>query len=223
MTLLALLFLAWMLWKAFSYSVFGKDVLTAAIRGGPEVKGSIKFVRSHPIIMTVVLLCVVRAVWNPVMNVAFSGRHVIRDPLEGEWVGTVDITGGYNPVLMGDTPGPHKQAVVHFNLEIEHVFEVDYKGPGEFFIIGEDKARKIAMELRVAEDTRISGQMDAKPNFAGQIDGNYLRSAPNDMTISADGMAGELTFNGHLHQGTNAEYNALVKQLQNEAKLKADL
>ncbi len=214
MTLLALLFLAWMLWKAFSYSVFGKDVLTAAIRGGPEVKGSMKFVRSHPIIMTVVLLCVVRAVWNPVMNVVFSGRHVIRDPLEGEWVGTVEITGGYNPVLMGETPGPHKQAVVHFNLEIEHVFEVDYKGPGEFFIIGEDKARKIEIaDFSVGQGTSIDAHMEADPDFAGGIDGSYSKSSPDEMTITT---SGELQFEGKLRHGTVAEYDALVKELQGQ-------
>ncbi len=175
------------------------------------------FVRRHPVLTALALLFLGWQAWNPVMHLFFGGKHVLKDAIEGEWVGTVEITRGYYPARMGNTPGPHEQAVLHFNLAIDHMFEVDYKGPGEFFIIGENKARKIAMELRVAEDSRISGQMDSKPNFAGQIDGNYLRSAPNDMTISADGMAGELTFNGHLHQGTIAEYNALVNKLQGEA------
>ncbi len=180
---------------------------------------SIRFLRRHPILTAVVLLCLVWAAWNPLMNVAFGGRHVIRDPLEGEWVGTVDITGGYNPFLMGDTPGPHKQAVVHFNLKIKQVYILEYQGSGEFFIIGETKPRKIDIaDFSVGRDTSITAQMVAEPDFAHQINGSYSKSAPRDMTITTEG---GLDFNGHLHQGTVAEYDALVKELQGDAKIEA--
>ncbi len=175
-----------------------------------------KFIRRHPILMTLVLLFIVWQAWNPVMNLFFGGKHVLKDAIEGEWVGEVDITGGYKPALMGDTPGPHRHAVIHFNLEIYNMSMLDYKGPGEFFIIGEDKPRKIEMDdFNVGDDTRITAQIDADPDFASQINGNYLKSSPHDMTITTEG---ELAFHGNLHQGTIAEYDTLLRKLQAEAR-----
>ncbi len=46
------------------------------------------------------------------MALFFGGKHVLKDTTEGEWVGEVDITGGYKPALMGNAPGPHKVAVI---------------------------------------------------------------------------------------------------------------
>src|ERR1700754_4642808 len=81
-------------------------------------------------------------------SILWLGRYQIRHLLfgvkppsknspAGEWVGQIDINGGYVPAKMGDTPGPHKKAAIYFKLSVEDGFMDEYVDPGELYIQGE--------------------------------------------------------------------------------------
>lgn len=93
--------------------------------------------------LAVILVAIV--VWTPVRTLLLGGKFSYGNTPKGEWVGTLDITGGYDPKTMGDTPGPHAHAVLYFNLDVTDRFENQYGGPGKLFIQGEKTARDISI------------------------------------------------------------------------------
>jgi hypothetical protein len=133
----------------------------------------------------------------------------------GEWVGEINIVGGYLPSRMGDTPGPHKKAAMHFNLSITDSFMDEYGGPGELFIEGETKPRTIKMDLRLHDDGRVKmvmlGDSGLADNFGGQFTSTEIRFEQPDPD------PGSLMFNGVVHRGTYADYQAMCRDYQKSA------
>jgi hypothetical protein len=152
-------------------------------------------------------------------NVAAGFKSPSKDGLSGEWVGLVDITGGYKRWL-GDAPGKHDKAVLRFNLSIYDAIVNRYDGNGEIMIQGENKPRSVHIVMLSLEpdNRRIGGQMtgDWGPDdrgdkayshdFAGSFVPGTLNFIVDDNTLG-------LQFRGALHKGTDADYQALIKTL----------
>jgi hypothetical protein len=96
----------------------------------------------HLVLGTLVVGVLVYVLWNPVGALLFGGP-AFSSGAAGEWVGTMEISNGYDPARMGDTPGPHKQAAIYFKLESTDRFMDAYGGSGEFFIAGETEPRPL--------------------------------------------------------------------------------
>jgi hypothetical protein len=167
------------------------------------------FLRNHPIFTVIVIALAVWLAWNPAMNAFFGGRHGLKNGIEGEWVGQLDISKGYNPASMGATPGPHRHAAIYFKIEMTSLAMADYGGPGELFIAGEAQPRTI--RVGGIQNGRFSGAIYSQPTLAPAIHGYCDPKKPTTMTMYSES---NLEFTGSLHQGTRAEYDGLVSQLK---------
>jgi hypothetical protein len=141
-----------------------------------------------------------------------------KDSLGGEWVGMVDITGGYE-TFISNAPGPHKKAVIHFKLVMYDGFLEKYAGKGEIMIQGEAKPRAIHITTlgQPNNDGRISGTMygdwgdggDRQSAAEQYIEGRFQ---PNALTFTQSDSNG-LQFSGVLHKGSDEEFQSLCKSL----------
>jgi hypothetical protein len=113
-----------------------------------------------------------------IRHLLFGVKPPSKDSPAGEWVGQIDINGGYVPAKMGDTPGPHKKAAIYFKLSVEDGFMDEYVGPGEFYIQGETTPRTIRIvHFRMHDNgSAVSLYMLTKPILVGRFHGQYTPS-----------------------------------------------
>ena len=120
------------------------------------------------------------------MNKFFGGKHLLKDAIEGEWVGQLDIDDDQSDTTTNASP--HRQAAIHFKLEMDDIVMKRYKGPGEVFIAGESRPREIRMgNFGDSDDGIISVAIIGHPDVARLAHGYYDRSKPNVMTLTNDG------------------------------------
>ena len=141
-----------------------------------------------------------------------------KDGVAGEWVGVVNITDGYEQYL-GNRPGKHNRAVLRFKLSVYDSVLTWYDGPGEITIEGEEAPRAYRIvTFHVNRDGSIGGEAagDWGPDDRGKdqrghtIDGRFTPGTMQFSQASIDGVA----FNGSLHKGTDADYQALCRTLR---------
>lgn len=164
-----------------------------------------------PVIGFLALILVAIVVWTPVRTLLFGGKFCYGNTPKGEWVGTLDITGGYEPKTMGDTPGPHAHAVLYFNLDVTDRFENQYGGPGKLFIQGEKTVRDISIkQFWLSDDGHASVYLVSKPHLVDRFKGHY---ANNALTLSQPD-PDDLQFQGTFHHGTKQDYTNLLQTLK---------
>lgn len=159
----------------------------------------------------VVTVAVIWIAWIPLRAFLFGGRMSYANTPVGEWVGQMNITGGYSPKTMGDTPGPHQHAVIRFKLSVEDRFMDEYGGPGELYIQGEAQPRVIRIShFRLNKNGQVSTYMLSQPVLVERFNAHF---SPQEITFSQPD-PWDLQFNAALHRGTDADYDALRKQLE---------
>ena len=130
----------------------------------------------------------------------------------GEWVGELTMDGRYwQPTLQGDTPGPHRHAVLHFRLEDADMD--DHHGPGSMTILGEGITRPFrAINWESRPDGSIQFSVEADPDvvrseFTCEPDGKVLTCKTDDA------LKHRLT----LRPGTDADADALLHRVEQQA------
>ncbi len=132
----------------------------------------------------------------------------------GEWVGELTMDGRYwDPSRDGDTPGPHRHAVLQFRLEDADSLMGTHHGPGTMTILGEGITRPFrAINWEVKPDGSVKFGIDATPDivfsaFSCDVDGNTLTCKTGD----------PLKHRLLLHPGTDADAQALLRRVAQEA------
>ncbi|MBB5063245.1 hypothetical protein [Granulicella mallensis] len=132
----------------------------------------------------------------------------------GEWIGELTMDGRrWEPSLQGDTPGPHRHAILRFRLEDADSFMDTHHGPGTMIILGEGITRTFrAINWESHPDGSIRFGIDATPDvvlseFSCEADGNILTCK------TGDPLEHRLT----LRPGTDADANALLHRVEQQA------
>jgi hypothetical protein len=169
----------------------------------------------HLVLGTLVVGVLVYVLWNPVGALLFGGP-AFSSGAAGEWVGTMEISNGYDPARMGDTPGPHKQAAIYFKLESTDRFMDAYGGSGEFFIAGETEPRPLrigAFTLHLP-NTNVSTAF-ISPHF---LDATLDHSSySNGQIVLRSTWFTDVQFVATLHRGTKADYEKLIASMNGKA------
>ena len=147
------------------------------------------------------------------------------DSIRGEWVGRMQISGIYDP----DLRDIQKDAVIRFNLNITDSFLKKYGGRGELTIAGE---KPLAIEVRdlwpetAPDDSSfrtgiwLTGQSNNNGNdpVSGGFKGTFQPGALSlKRTINVN--LGYV-MQGVLHKGTDADYESLVNQMEQQGNAK---
>ena len=166
----------------------------------------------------IIVICIALALWvafSPVKAFLFGAEAPPANNLAGEWVGRLDLLGGYVPSLMGETPGPHTQAAIHFKLVVTDGFVGDYGGTGELCILGETKTRAIKIGRFSPEPNGyVSSSLITDPMLTdARVRGQFAKKS---LTISQLDHWG-LTFRGVLDPGTDAEFRTLCSKSSDDS------
>jgi hypothetical protein len=139
---------------------------------------------------------------------------------DGDWVGEITMDGRYwFPATDGDTPGPHRHAVIHFNLHTSDSFLDHHAGDGSMRIVGENITRPItAFGWQLNPDGTMQLEFNSTPlifqnPFHCDVAGSNLTCKNNE------GLHPRLT----LHPGTAADANALLQQVAQRAATETPL
>jgi hypothetical protein len=140
-----------------------------------------------------------------------------KNELRGEWVGHLDIDGMLEP----DQKDLKKRAVIRFNLKITDSFLEKYGGRGELTIEGEKpqsiEVRDLWPQSRPKDGTFDTGiwldtytPKSKNDLFSGGFKGVFK---PGSLSLERDDQGG-YAMKGVLQKGSDADYEALVKQMQ---------
>ncbi|AEU38476.1 hypothetical protein [Granulicella mallensis] len=142
------------------------------------------------------------------------------DSIRGEWVGKMQISGIYDPNLRDI----QKDAVIRFNLNVTDSFLKKYGGSGELTIAGETpqtiEIRDLWPETSPGDNTLRAGiwldgpTRDNDP-ISGEFKGTFepgILSLKRTINVSLG-----YVMQGVLHKGTDAEYEALLKQMTQQS------
>jgi hypothetical protein len=141
-------------------------------------------------------------VWN-----FLTGRVPPQDPIAGEWVGAMQISGNNVNSVLGSTPGPHREAAVRFTLRQSDGSMDRYAGSGAMFILGEEHARSIQIgDFSHGPNSYITIRTMDTPALPSKFHGKLSNGV---MTWESDDVG--YGFTAQLHKGTDAEYQHLLQ------------
>ncbi|GGG97480.1 hypothetical protein [Silvibacterium dinghuense] len=169
--------------------------------------------------------------WAPLRALLFGGRISYANSPKGQWVGEIEITGGYNANMPGYT-WPHKKAAIAFTLSVEDRFVDRYGGSGELFLQGEANAHPIRIGSFDVSPV-VQDMQNGKPVYNGQrvkmvlhilnpsnsaddpyeIKGQYT---PDGIIFDPDD-SGDLKLQGKIQRGNNQTYNQIRQHLMTAA------
>jgi hypothetical protein len=186
----------------------GTLILVATVLGfGSNVKTYVR--RVIAMRKFIIMVCVIAAIFFVPRVGRFITGTSAPSPTgpTGEWVGVGKVREVYSQGLWGDTPGPHHDVAIKFTLKQYDGFMDRYTGSGELTIFGEGKPRVIQVDdVRNRPTGVITIRMTTSPKMLEKFD---ARLAGDQMTwADNDGLVASAT----LHRGTDADYQALVKQ-----------
>jgi hypothetical protein len=175
----------------------------------------------HPFVV-IILALLVFGIGDVIYRLSRPASASLPTPAnpDGNWIGELTMDGRYwHPATDGDTPGPHRHAVISFNLHTSDSFLDHHAGDGSLRIVGENITRPItAFGWQLDPD----GTMQLEFNSTPLIFQNpfHCDVAGSNLTCKNGGpLKPRLT----LHPGSAADANALLQQVAQRAAIETPL
>ncbi|MCL2760084.1 MAG: hypothetical protein FWD70_00330 [Desulfuromonadales bacterium] len=186
------------------------------------------------LILIVIVICAACFFgWPLIRTLFFGGRISYANSPKGQWVGELEISRDYSPIIAGAVLS-HKKAAIHFDLSVQDTFMDKYQGDGELYLQGDSAPRRIHIgsfsvdavptlddngQIIKSQVQRLSAVLHIfnKPKSADEyydINGHFT---PQEMIFKPE-WSSDLTLSGKLHRGTEQDFNQIRQQLTTETK-----